>query len=77
MESTEEHGNPHKRVIYMLLFPSCYLQMEPSEEMSCLGWNPLKSWTTSDGPLCSHLHAVVSIRLPPDGVYRGDEPPWM
>jgi hypothetical protein len=51
--------------------------MEPSEEMSCLGWNPLKSWATSDGPLCSHLHAAVSIRLPPDGVYRGDEPPWM
>ncbi len=41
--------------------------IESTEELGYLGWSPH----------CSHLHAAVSIGLPPDGAHRGDELLWM
>jgi hypothetical protein len=56
----------HTTVIYILLLPLGYPWMEPTEEVDYFGRNLL----------CSHLHAAVSIGLPADGAYRGDEPFW-
>jgi hypothetical protein len=50
-------------------------------------WSLKRSWATLESteelgylglhPHCSHLHAAVSIRLPPDGIYKGDGVPRM
>jgi hypothetical protein len=57
----------------MLLLSLCHPRVEPTEEMRCLWWNPLLGYLRRN-PLCSHLHAAVSIGLPPEG---RDGPPWM
>jgi hypothetical protein len=51
----------HNKAIYMLLFPSSYLQMEPTEKAGRSKWNLLKSWATLDG---IHTAAIYMLLLP-------------